>query len=266
MSRKASYTEDELKTAVEQSDSWAGVLRRLNLKSGQAHIIQKSNKLGFDSSHFMGQSWAKNKLAIEDDRIKSSKNATILFTENSLSAISYCKNVILKYDLLPYKCKCGVSKKWENDEIKLQLHHKNGIRSDNRLENLQWLCPNCHSQTDTYGGKNSVKIRVSDDRLISALELAPSIRQALLSVGLENGRNYARAKRMVNINKIVFLKRKSNPALNLPRPNCRKVKNRPSKEELTKLISENSWTALGKMFGVSGNAIRKWARYYKLVK
>ncbi|HEY6637471.1 MAG TPA: HNH endonuclease signature motif containing protein, partial [Solirubrobacterales bacterium] len=48
---------------------------------------------------------------------------------------------------------CGIDS-WLGKPLKAQLHHKNGDGSDNRLENIQFLCPNCHSQTDTYGGRN----------------------------------------------------------------------------------------------------------------
>lgn len=48
---------------------------------------------------------------------------------------------------------------WNGQPLVLQLEHKNGINNDNRLENLAFICPNCHSQTPTYAGRNSVGMR-----------------------------------------------------------------------------------------------------------
>jgi 5-methylcytosine-specific restriction endonuclease McrA len=64
---------------------------------------------------------------------------------------------------------CGISE-WRDEPLSLELHHRNGERHDNRLENLAILCPNCHSQSDTWGGKNATAtatvtaLRPSPDR------------------------------------------------------------------------------------------------------
>lgn len=66
----------------------------------------------------------------------------------------HVKTRLIAAGLKEYRCEgCGLTE-WRAQPITLALHHVNGIRNDNRLENLQLLCPNCHSQTDTFAGRN----------------------------------------------------------------------------------------------------------------
>ena len=53
-----------------------------------------------------------------------------------------------------HKCECCGLTEWLGQPIALELHHINGITTDNRLDNLVILCPNCHAQTDNYRGLN----------------------------------------------------------------------------------------------------------------
>lgn len=65
------------------------------------------------------------------------------------------KERLVRDNLLKYECSvCGNTGEWNNKFLSLQLDHINGINNDNRIENLRFLCPNCHSQTDTFSGKN----------------------------------------------------------------------------------------------------------------
>ena len=64
---------------------------------------------------------------------------------------------IINDNLIPYECnECGI-KDWKGKKLSLHLDHINGCNSDNRIENLRFLCPNCHSLTETYTGRNKIK-------------------------------------------------------------------------------------------------------------
>lgn len=78
----------------------------------------------------------------------------ILVENSSYANISRLKQRLVNEGKMEYKCqKCGISE-WLGNPLTLQLDHINGVNNDHRLTNLRFLCPNCHSQTDTYAGKN----------------------------------------------------------------------------------------------------------------
>jgi len=135
--------------------------------------------------------WAKGKTFTPDEDV---------FKENSFYSNEMVKQRIVKQGLLEYKCiKCGIDS-WQGESIVLDLDHINGVNTDNRLSNLRFLCPNCHSQTDTYKGrnKNTGKKKVSDEELLTAYKKCSTIRQALIEVGLApKGGNYERLKKLI---------------------------------------------------------------------
>ena len=80
-----------------------------------------------------------------------------ILTVNSSYARHALKRRLTAELILDYKCGiCGNTGIWNNVKLSLQLDHVNGIYNDNRIENLRFLCPNCHSQTDSYAGKNII--------------------------------------------------------------------------------------------------------------
>lgn len=81
-----------------------------------------------------------------------------VFVENSTYARHNLKRRVIKENLLEYKCVCcGNEGEHNNKPLVLQLDHINGVNNDHRIENLRFLCPNCHTQQDTYAAKNIAK-------------------------------------------------------------------------------------------------------------
>lgn len=79
-----------------------------------------------------------------------------IFVKNCKHSRHGLRGYIIRHKLLPYKCAiCGIDK-WNGKTLSLEIDHINGVNNDNRLENLRFLCPNCHSQTTTYGIKNGI--------------------------------------------------------------------------------------------------------------
>ena len=178
------------------------------------------------------------------------------------------------------KCEqCGITH-WFDLPINLEVHHIDFNHQNNSDDNLILLCPNCHSYTENYS-KNIYSNNVSDEELIRALWESETIREALLKVKLSTaGANYARVRSLVQKHKIIKFyqkERKLNYCLDCGAPiddcaiRCRdcsnlkqRVSNRPSREELKEMIRTESFTAIGKKYGVSDNAIRKWCDGYCL--
>jgi len=106
-------------------------------------------KYDLDTSHF--------KRTITNNIFQKERPIEEYLIENSTLCSFKIKNKILKQGLKEYKCeKCGRTE-WEGEPIPLELHHINGDNTDNRIENLQILCPNCHAFTDNYRGRRKRK-------------------------------------------------------------------------------------------------------------
>ena len=74
----------------------------------------------------------------------------------------HVKSRLLRAGILTNQCsRCGLAE-WLGEHLSMHVDHINGIKDDHRLENLRMLCPNCHSQTDTYGGRNKRRRRLQE--------------------------------------------------------------------------------------------------------
>lgn len=119
-------------------------------------------------------------LAKKQSALKKAKEGNLILHSNHL-----LKKILLTSGR-KYKCEVCRTSKWRGHTINLDLDHIDGNSYNNKLENLRFLCPNCHSQTKTYKGRNinTGKKRVSDSDLKEALTKYPNIRQALIAVKL----------------------------------------------------------------------------------
>ena len=115
---------------------------------GYSQVKRRMDDLNLDYSIFKGKS-----AVIKTNKLNNVKKEDIL-KENCRHQRTVLRRYVIKNNLIPYKCAiCGCTK-WQGKTLSLELDHINGVNNDNRLENLRFLCPNCHSQTSTYGSRN----------------------------------------------------------------------------------------------------------------
>lgn len=147
----AYWSDEEFIKIVKISQTISDVLKYFNCPTNQGHynrMFHKTiKKLNLDISHLKYK-------AIFHTKISTNK----LLVKGIFRNTKDLKNRLLKENLLINKCyNCNLLPIWDNKELKIQLDHINGDNTDNRLDNLRLLCPNCHSQTDTYCGSKKKK-------------------------------------------------------------------------------------------------------------
>lgn len=137
---------DKLKELVPICNSYHEILQHLDKcpNGGNYPKIKRDiNTLGLSIDHFNTKSSVDNNKEISIHDVLTNK---INMRSHQLHKL------IIKYNLIDYHCKeC-------NEVSNLELEHRDGNNKNNNLDNLEFLCPNCHSQTDTYAGKNKGKI------------------------------------------------------------------------------------------------------------
>lgn len=151
---KLKMTEEKIKIAVTSSISIANALQLMEMSVTTANyraFHKAVKKYNLDTSHFLGQAHLKNQNRNIGTTIPLDN---ILIKNSSYASIAHLKKRLLKNKLLTYQCYDCELTEWRGKPISLQLDHINGISNDHRIENLRLLCPNCHSQTDTFAGKN----------------------------------------------------------------------------------------------------------------
>ena len=146
-------SDEEFTSLIRNSSNKAEVLFKLGYSVegnswGYNLLRQRMEELHLDGFEFKGKSGLRGYKTQELDESE-------LLRENSPHSRSVVRKFIIRNNIIPYKCSCcGNEGEWQGKSLSLQLDHINGNCSDHRVENLRWLCPNCHSQTETHGSKN----------------------------------------------------------------------------------------------------------------
>lgn len=224
-----SVSNEEFLELIRRSSSIKDVVFSLgyNSNSGETNLLfhKRCEELGID--------WKKEFRTKNCNKTKRTEEN--VFCEDSTADQATLRAWYVKGEYSEYKCSiCNISE-WNNKELTLRLDHINGHNHDNRLDNLRWVCPNCDSQLDTYCGKN-VKYRVWKKG------------NYCIDCG-EKITNKRGVKRCVKC-----FKKKQHEN--------RKVVNRPSKEQLLEKLTKSNFVQVGKEYGVTDNAVRKWCESY----
>jgi len=186
-------TDEQFVSLVKTSTNISEMLFKLNYSiTGNSWafslIRRRMDELNLSPVDFKG----KNALKIGSEKtIDESK----LFSSNSKHTRTVLRRYIMKNKLIPYKCAICGAIEWQGKTLSLELDHINGINNDNRLENLRFLCPNCHSQTTTYGSKNQ-------QRNESRYEITEDLRQ-LVESKYEECKNVKKVSAILGIRRCV---------------------------------------------------------------
>jgi hypothetical protein len=150
-------SKQELDNVVKKSMSLTQVLQGLQINYSSGSNFDKLKKLldfyQVDYKHIsIGIHHAKGKSNLAN--IKRTPLNEILIENSKFKNSTSLKKRLLREGILKNICDvCGLSDEWNGQKLVLQMDHINGKHSDNRLENLRIICPNCHTQTKTYAGR-----------------------------------------------------------------------------------------------------------------
>ena len=217
---------EELTKLVKESISIAELMRKLGYTANRGNSFKGLKDYlienNIDFSHFLGRAHGttnNTKYTLEE----------IMVENSTYSNMTKFKSRLIKANLIEYKCSCCGITEWNGKPLTLQLHHINGNNRDNRLENLQMLCPNCHSQTDNYCGQANKAAKYFCE-LCGAEKKTKAARYCPKCA--------AKMAQKVDL---------------------------PAKDNLINKFKElKSFVAVGQFYKVSDNTVRKWCKKYEI--
>jgi len=149
MSKSTKYTKELLEPIIKESISLAEVIRKLGIKwsGGQQQNIKRWIKIyEIDTSHFLGQA-ANCGEKHKGSKKKHWSDVLVLMPDTNRRQVAYRLRRALIECGVEYKCEhCENKGSWNGKELRLQVNHKDENWLNNEADNLEFLCPNCHSQ------------------------------------------------------------------------------------------------------------------------
>jgi len=246
---------EDFKKLLSKSESYSDLLRKcgLNSKGGNINTIKRRIKdMSLNDSHISKGKCHNKGRTFKQNRVSLEFAMSNIFVENSNKNRGFVKKLIIRHSLKKYECvKCLNDGSWNNNKLSLHLEHINGASNDNRLDNLCFLCPNCHSQTDTYSGKKTKYTYTEYDNMEFRNDCSVLRTRDICNKYLINISTLTKIKNRLGM---IDENWRSRPLLK-----NRKVE-RPVKHELEILLTKHPLTEIGTKYNVSDNSIRKWCK------
>lgn len=236
------YDEQEARDAVAESKNYSEVLRRLGMRpAGGNHALLRhwiDDVWQIPTDHFDGGASVRRSFR------RATPMAEVLVRDSSYPR-GHLKRRLYEGGYKERRCEmCGQGEEWRGRWMGLILDHINGVPNDNRIENLRIVCPNCAATLETHcGRKNRTERPTRECKRCGKSFIAKyaSHRYCSHGCGARWDRSQLRGK---------------------PKPSTRKAE-RPPYEKLMAEIEATSYCAVGRKYGVSDNAVRKWVRFYE---
>lgn len=244
------FTPTELQKLLDESDSYADLFRKIGMceygrnRDTLKRIIEEYN---LDLTQInINKSKPKPHSSCYKKRLED-----ILQNKVPYDHMSTLFKRLIKAGYKERKCeRCGINS-WLGEDLTLHLHHKDGNHKNNELSNLEVLCPNCHSQTDSFAGKNN-----KNKKMISKQKAKSGITPD--GQRLYNGYGYY--KILCPVCEINFMKKYSYMCKECKNEEMRKPK--VSKEELFKIMEDNTYDSAAVLLGVDEKTVIRWHKYY----
>jgi hypothetical protein len=248
-------TKDDINAIVGKHTEWKYIMTDLGYRTC-THVVfiqKKLDNLGIDYSHVSKQ---------YERKLKRHDLKDVMVKDSFYTCLKSLQSRLKRELGWEHKCSVCHLKEWQNKPIPIEIDHINGEHFDHRLENIRFICPNCHAFTDNYKGKN---MKVCKNKLPKEVQ-EPDVYVAPDRIGRK-----AREKRKATIccncggevcNHTSRCKACEDKKRFLDGVQ-RKVQKRPTLAQLEEDTKNMPYVKVGEKYGVSDNCIRKWMNLYK---